>query len=87
MSSRRIEVGIFALAFAARLAFVLGQARWALFFGGDLPGPDTRVYLDLVHSLRHGLGFASAGPIGWKESGYPFAIGPTAWVMPGIPCS
>lgn len=81
----RGQVGLFALAFLLRAAFVLVQQQRSLFFGGDYQGPDARLYDELGQSLAAGLGLSSPGPIGWKESGYPFAIGPTAWVMPGYP--
>lgn len=64
---------------------MLVQQRWALVFGGDLQGPDARLYRELGESLVAGRGLFSPGPIGWKESGYPFAVGPTGWVMPGYP--
>lgn len=76
---------IIAGALAIRLAYVLAQDRWALFAGGNTPSPDGRLYLELADNIAHGLGFVTLGPIGWKESGYPFAIGATAWVMPGYP--
>src|SRR5207249_237672 len=86
-SPRRLSIEsqafIFIAAFAVRAAFVLAQQRWSVFFGGDLPSPDARVYMELARSILHGFGFASPGPVGWKESGYPFAVGATAWVMPG----
>ena len=81
----RLTVAVFAIALAVRAAFVLAQARWSLFFGGDLQGPDTRLYRELAHSLAAGMGMWAPGPVGWKELGYPFQVGPTAWVMPGYP--
>src|ERR1051325_10555460 len=83
--SVRWQIAVFVIALIARCAYVLVQHRWGLFFGGELPNADSRLYLDLADHVASGRGMASGGPIGWKESGYPFAIGPTAWVTPGYP--
>src|SRR5439155_25593209 len=83
--STRTDIIVFGVALAVRTLFVVLQHRSGPFLGGNLPSQDAKLYLDIADRLTAGAGFVTSGPVGWKESGYPFSLGPTMWVMPGYP--
>lgn len=83
--SRRAQSWIFVLALLLRLGLVLTQHTWRIFFGVTEPG-DQPLYSALADSLLAGGGFAvTPHLVSQLPGGYPFATGPTAWVMPGYP--
>jgi 4-amino-4-deoxy-L-arabinose transferase-like glycosyltransferase len=76
---------IFSLALALRAGVVLTQSAWGTFFGGLIGSGDQLLYRLLAESLLAGQGWSLTGPLDASPSGFPFAAGPTAWVMPGYP--
>jgi len=84
--SRRVQWAIFGLALTLRAGLVLTQHFWHLFFGGSLGAGDQRLYAMLAENIARGQGMVVSGSLAWgSPSGYPFALGPTAWVTPGYP--